>query len=375
MNNEERVKRESIPIFDPRPQNRRLKPELDQAIAEVVESGSFILGPAVKRLEVGMAQYCGAEHAVGVASGTDALRLIWAALEIGRGDEVVTTPFSFIATANTISRAGATPVFVDIDPRTFNIDPAAVEEVITSRTKAILAVHLFGHPSEMESLLNLARERVLPVIEDCAQAAGARYHGRPVGSLGEAGCFSFFPTKNLSGFGDGGLISVRSARLAATLESLRDHGLSGEYQSDRVGFSSRLDTLQAAVLEVKLKHLDRWNEERRQVASRYQQKLGKTPLLLPVERPECQHVYHQYTVRAPERDHLRTFLEKEGISCKVYYPVPLHRQALYSDLGYAPGSLPEAEKASREVLSLPIYPGLDQSSQQRICEAIIDFYA
>lgn len=398
-----------IPILDLKAQYESIKDEIDEAIKEVLLSGQFILGPAVRELEEKVAAYCGCKYGVGVASGTDALRLTLTALGIGPGDEVITTPFTFIATANTISHCGARPVFVDIDPRTYNIDPNKLEDLLVGRSsvvlrrpKAIVPVHLYGQPADMDPIMELAERYGLFVVEDCAQAIGARYRSRrmtnderptddepssfvvghsssighwsPVGSIGQAGCLSFFPSKNLGAYGDGGMVVTNDAALAEKVDILRRQGSKKKYHAEVLGFNSRLDTLQAAILGVKLKYLDAWNEARRRVAQRYNELLAGLPVTTPYESPDVYHVYHQYTIRAPQRDALAAHLKERGIGTMVYYPVPLHLQKLYADLGYGEGSLPASEAAAREVLSLPMYPELTEAQQYEIAEAIREFY-
>jgi len=368
------VKKTVIPILDLKAQYEAIKDELHAAITEVLESTQFILGPVVGELEQRVAAYCGCKYGVGVASGTDALRLTLMALGVNPGDEVITTPFTFIATANTISRCGARPVFVDIDPRTYNIDPMAIKAAITERTKAILPVHLYGQPADMDPIMELAEAHGLYVIEDAAQAIGSRYKGQPVGSIGHAGCFSFYPTKNLGAYGDGGMVVTDDAALAEKVDVLRRQGSKKKYHAEVLGFNSRLDSLQAAILGVKLRHLDEWNEARRRVAQRYNELLADLPVTTPYESPDVYHVYHQYTIRAPQRDTLAAYLKELGINTMIYYPVPLHLQRLYADLGYGNGSLPASEAASREVLSLPMYAELTEAQQQEIAQAIREFY-
>jgi len=363
-----------IPILDLRAQYHSIEREIDTAVGGVLEAGSFILGPNVKALEQEIARYCGCGYGIGMASGTDALRLAMDALEIGPGDEVITTPFTFVATANTVSRAGATPVFVDIDPRTFNIDPARIEAAITERTRAIVPVHLYGQPCDMKPIMDLAAAHRLPVIEDSAQAIGATYDGRPVSSFGIIGCFSFYPTKNLGAYGDAGMAVTCSEEIAALLDVLRRHGGRVKYYHERIGYNSRLDEIQAAILRVKLRHLDDWTAARRRVAARYDELLAGAPVTTPYCAPNARHVYHQYTIRAPRRDELEAFLKSKGIGTMIYYPVPLHRQEIYADLGLGPGSLPEAERAAQEVLSLPIYPELTDGQIEEVAAAIRQFY-
>jgi len=363
-----------IPVLDLKAQYAAIQQEVDTAIKGVLESTEFILGPAVRDLEQQVATYCGCKYGIGVASGTDALRLALTALGIGSGDEVITTPFTFIATANTISHCGARPVFVDIDPRTYNMDPGGIKAAITPLTKAILPVHLYGQPADMEPIMALAERYGLFVVEDCAQAIGARYKGRRVGSFGHMGCLSFYPTKNLGAYGDGGMVATNDAALAEKVDILRRQGGKKKYHAEVLGFNSRLDSLQAAILGVKLKYLDRWNEGRRRVVQRYNELLAGLPVITPYESPDAYHVYHQYTIRIPERDRLAARLKERGIGTMIYYPVPLHRQELYAGLGYAEGSLPASEAASREVLSLPMYPELTEAQQTSITKAIREFY-
>jgi dTDP-4-amino-4,6-dideoxygalactose transaminase len=355
-----------IPVYDPLPEVEFLWPELEEAFRRVMRSGQYILGPEVEGLEREVAAYLGVKHAVGVNSGTDALVIALRALGVGPGDEVITTPFTFFATAEAISLVGATPVFVDIDPRTFNINPDLIPSAITPRTRAILPVHLYGLPAEMDLILEIAHSHGLKVLEDCAQAFGATYKGKKVGTLGDAGAFSFFPTKNLGGFGDGGLIVTNSDEVAERARMLRAHGSRRKYYNEAVGYNSRLDALQAAFLRVKLRHVDGWNEARRQVASRYNELLAGLPgLVLPEVSPG--HVFHQYTVRVlGGRDRVAEALAREGVGTMVYYPVPLHRLPVYAHMGAA---LSEAERAAREVLSLPMGPFLTEKGIAAIANA------
>jgi dTDP-4-amino-4,6-dideoxygalactose transaminase len=363
-----------IPILDLRGQYESIKDEINEAIQGVLESGHFILGPNVEALEKEVAEYCQCRRGVGVASGTDALRLSLHALGIGPGDEVITTPFTFIATANTISHCGARPVLVDIDSRTYNIDPAAIEAAITERTKAIVPVHLYGQPADMDPITELAEAHELYVIEDAAQAIGAHYKGQQVGSIGHAACLSFYPTKNLGAYGDGGMVVTNDTALAEKVNILRRQGSKKKYHAEVLGFNSRLDSLQAAILGVKLKYLDEWNEARRRVARHYNELLADLPVTTPYESPDAYHVYHQYTIRAPQRDSLAAYLKERGIGTMIYYPVPLHLQGLYASLGYRKSSLPASEAASREVLSLPMYPELTEAQQREVAQAIREFY-
>jgi dTDP-4-amino-4,6-dideoxygalactose transaminase len=362
------VRTEFVPILDLKPEYESLKGDLQKAINRVVESGQFIMGPDVKAFEAEVAQYLGVKHAIGVNSGTDALFIGLRALGIGPGDEVITTPFTFFATAEAISHVGATPVFVDIDKRTFNIAPGLIEEKITGRTKAILPVHLFGRPVEMSEIMELAERHNLKVVEDCAQSFGARYEGRQTGTFGDVGAYSFFPSKNLGAYGDGGLIATDDDALADAASMLRTHGAKRKYHNELVGYNSRLDTIQAAVLRVKLPHVDAWNEDRRRVAALYGELLEYVPGVVAPEATEG-HVFHQYTVRIiyGNRDEVQAGLKKAGIGTMVYYPVPVHQLPLYRGLDY---HLPLAEKATGEVLSLPIWPTMDEPTQRRVVEAI-----
>ncbi len=359
----------SIPILDLEPEIALLRDELRGAFDRVLDERRFILGPEVERFEAECAAYLGAEHAIGVNSGTDALIIALRAMGVGPGDEVITTPFTFIATPEAISQVGATVVFADIDPRTFNIDPAAVERAITDRTRAIMPVHLFGQPADLSRLTALAERHGLGVVEDAAQAFGATCLDRKAGTLGDAGAFSFFPTKNLGGFGDGGLIATHDARVAEAARMLRVHGSRKKYHNEEHGYNSRLDALHAALLAVKLKHIEAFNRGRRLAASRYDAMLADVPGLIP-PAPGPGHVYHQYTVRIADgrRDGVRQALADEGIATMVYYPVPSHRLPVYAD--HAGAALPEAERAAAEVLSLPIWPSIDEATQRRVCDAI-----
>jgi len=363
-----------IPILDLKAQYESIKDEINEAIQGVLESGHFVLGPNVEALEKEVAEYCQCRHGVGVASGTDALRLSLHALGIGPGDEVITTPFTFIATANTISHTGATPVFVDIDPRTYNIDPAGIEKAVTERTKAILPVHLYGHPVDMGPIAEIARRYGLRVIEDCAQAIGAEYQGKRVGSFNDVGCLSFYPTKNLGAYGDGGMVITNNPEIAERIDILRRQGGRIKYHAEVLGFNSRLDELQAAILRVKVRHLDDWCEARRRVATRYNELLRDVGVVTPFEGEDVVRVYHQYTICTPRRNELRAYLKEQGIGTMIYYPVPLHRQELYEKLGYGELHLPESEKAAREVLSLPMYPELSEEQLETVVEVITDFY-
>jgi dTDP-4-amino-4,6-dideoxygalactose transaminase len=363
----------TIPILDLKAQYQSIKDEVDAAVLGVMASGHFVLGPNVKALEAEVAEYVGCQYGVGVASGTDALRLSLAALGIGPGDEVITTPFTFVATANTISHSGARPVFVDIDPRTFNIVPEQIEAAITERTKAIVPVHLYGQPAEIDAIMEIARRHHLYVIEDCAQAIGAEDDGRRVGTFGDVACFSFYPTKNLGAYGDGGMVTTNNSEIAERIDVLRRQGGKTKYYHEVLGFNSRLDEMQAALLRVKLRHLDDWQAGRRRVAGRYDELLGELDVAIPFVRSNVTHVYHQYTIRVPRRDELHQFLQEHGIGSMIYYPLPLHLQGLYQDLGYTVGSLPVSEEAGHEVLSLPMYPELTEEQIQQVAGAIGEF--
>lgn len=359
-----------IPMVDLKRQYLALKPEIDAAIQDVLTSTQFILGPQVSGLEADVSRYLGVPHSLGVASGTDALLLALRAAGIGPGDEVITTPFTFIATAEVVALLHAVPVFADIDPATFNIDPRKIREKITKKTRAVIPVHLFGHPADMDPIMELAREFDLKVIEDCAQAFGAEYKGKKVGSIGDFGCFSFFPSKNLAGYGDGGMISTSGEDSFRKIALLRNHGSAVRYYHEVVGYNSRLDELQAAVIRVKLKRIDEFNKGRRDAARQYKRHISKDAVILPGEAGGCLHVYHQFTVRSPKRDLIMKTLEGRGIASAVYYPVPLHLQEAFAGL---PGEgLAAAEKASAEVLSLPMFPEISEEEILRVSEAVND---
>jgi dTDP-4-amino-4,6-dideoxygalactose transaminase len=346
-----------------------IREEILEMMSEILESSQYVLGPKVREFEKRMAEYSGVSHAIGVASGTDALHLSVEALGIGDGAEVITTPFTFFATAEAIIYTGAKPVFVDIELDTFNMDCGRMEEKITARTKAILPVHLFGHPSDMERIMKIAERHHLAVIEDCAQAVGAEMTGKKVGSFGNTGCFSFYPSKNLGAYGDAGMITLNGRDLSEVIKSLRNHGSKGSYLHDSVGFNSRLDEIQAGILLVKLKRLDEYNLKRRQNASLYRTLLCDS-VRCPSETEGSYHVYNQYTIMARNRDLIQKTLKENSISSVVYYPKPLHLQKALSFLGHREGDFPSAEQAAREVLSLPMYPELEASSIERIAEII-----
>lgn len=367
-----------IPLVDLKAQYNSIKEEIDAAISKVIERADFILGAELEALEEELAKYLGVKYSVGVASGTEALELALLACGVGPGDEVITTPFTFIATAEAIVKCGATPVFSDIDPRTFNLDPAQIEAKITDKTKAILPVHLYGQPADMEPILKLSKQYNLKVIEDCAQSLGAEYGGRKVGSLGDAGCFSFFPSKILGAYGDGGMVATNSAEVAEKVRMLRNHGSRERYYHLIHGYNSRLDNLQAAVLRVKLKYVDSWIQKRQQAAEAYARHLENAEeVALPLTAPDRTHVYNYYTIRlksSPEkRDKLREYLTRRGIATSVYYPLSLHLQEVYRYLGYEKGDFPASERAQEEVLSLPIYPELTEEQISVVALAVKEF--
>jgi dTDP-4-amino-4,6-dideoxygalactose transaminase len=361
----------NIPMVDLQVQYQELRTEIDLAIGEVLASSHFIMGPHGQAFEAEAAEYLGVKHAVGVASGTDALHLALRAAGLGPGDEVITTPFTFIATAEAIAYVGAIPVFVDVDPKSFNIDPLLVEAAITERTKAVLPVHLFGQPADMVALQNLCREHDLLLIEDCAQSFGADCAVGKTGGIGELGCYSFFPSKNLGCFGDGGLVVTDSDGLAEELRVYRNHGSRERYHHAVIGYNSRLDDLQAAILRVKLKHIDRFNELRRKNAHYYSKRLQGSGLIPPYEDGKGVHVYHQYTLLAENREVLQQALTAKGIASAVYYPIPLHRQEVFSGIS-GDNSLPVCEKLAEQVLSLPIYPELSTEQRDRVIETLLE---
>lgn len=365
----------SIPLVDLRDQYASLKGEINQAISEVLDSGEFILGHQVRLFEEEVATYCGARYGVGVGSGTEALHLALLACGVMPGDEVITTTFTFIATAEAIIHCGAKPVFADIEPTTYNLDWRQIERLITKRTRAIIPVHLYGHPVDMDPLLDVARRFRLKVVEDCAQAMGAKYKGRPVGSLGDAGCFSFFPSKNLGAYGDAGMVVSSDDEVSHRIELLRNHGTQHRFHYIETGFNSRLDTIQAAILRIKLRHLDSWVSCRKGKASFYNEFLGDVPgLSLPAGKPYAEHAFNYYTMRVTgqsiAREELKEQLASGGIASAVYYPLSLHLQPALRELGYQTGDLPNAEQAQQEVLSLPLYPEMDHLTQKKVVDAI-----
>jgi dTDP-4-amino-4,6-dideoxygalactose transaminase len=364
-----------VPLLDLKAQYKTIRDEVRAAVDEVMASQSFILGPQVAELESKVAAVCGVPAAVGCASGTDALYLSLRALDIGSGDEVVTVPYTFFATAGAIANVGARPVFVDIEPDTFNMNPEKIDRAITPRTKAIIPVHLFGQCADMPRIGAAAAMKKIPVIEDAAQAIGATCQGKKAGAMGTVGCFSFFPSKNLGGFGDGGMVVSTDTALAEKIRILRVHGSQPKYFHALVGVNSRLDTLQAAVLLAKLPHLDRWSEGRRGVAAFYDRAFADTPAIVrPVTRPGNTHIYNQYTIRVPDRDGLVKHLEAKGVGHALYYPLPLHLQRCFASLGYREGDFPESERAARETISLPVYPELSIEARTYVADTVRSYF-
>lgn len=361
----------NVPLLDLKRQYASIKPELDQAVFSVLADTKFIMGPEVKSFEEKMAEYCGAKFAIGVASGTDALLLALRSCGVGIGDEVITTTFSFFATAGVITRLGATPVFVDIDPDTYNMAQEQIEKKITKKTKAIMPVHLYGQCADMDPIMQIAKKHNLKVVEDAAQAIGSKYKGKKAGTLGHFGCFSFFPSKNLGAAGDGGMVVTNDPEMADLVRILRVHGAKPKYYHSMVGYNSRLDTLQAAILSVKLKHLDGWTAKRREHAEAYNSALKGVDVITPKEEDFNYHIYHQYTIAVKNRDKLSSVLKENQIGHEVYYPVPLHLQKCYQSLGYKEGDLPVAERKAKEVISLPIYPELAVEERNFVIETVI----
>jgi len=365
-----------VPMLDLQAQYRPLREEILAVVTRVCDSQRFILGPEVDELERELARMLEVPHAIGVSSGTDALLLAMMALGIGHGDEVVTSTYSFFATGGCVVRLGATPVFVDIDPVTYNIDPSALAAAITPRTKAIIPVHLYGQSADLEAILAIATRAGVPVIEDAAQAIGSRYKGRPVGGFGLIGCFSFFPSKNLGAFGDGGLVTTSSGDLAAVLRRLRVHGADRQYYHRAIGGNFRIDALQAAVLRVKLPHLAGWTEGRRRNAARYDawfRDRGLTDrVTTPVALADRYHIFNQYVIRVPNRDAVKAHLESRGVGCAIYYPVPFHELECFAHLGYRVGQFPHAERAARETLALPVFGELTQAQQRYVVDVVAE---
>ena len=363
-----------IPYLDLPAQFRPLRKEIDAVIAKTLDNCSFCLGPDVAQFEKDFAAFCGANYCLGFNSGTSALHVAMLNLNIGQGDEVITTPHTFVATSWAISYVGAKPVYVDIDDQTFNLDPKLIEKAITPRTKAIMPVHLYGHPFNVDPILEICQKHNLPLVEDACQAHGAKYRGKAVGTFGAMSGFSFYPGKNLGAAGEGGALVTNSEAHYKRGRSLREHGSSVRYYHDEVGFNYRMEGIQGAVLGVKLKHLNAWSEGRRRVAHRYHTLLADTPLKLPTEADYAESVYHLYVVRHPQRDALKAHLEANKVGCALHYPLPLHLQKCYAFLGYKEGDFPVSEQAARECLSLPIYPELTESQQDRVVAVIKQFF-
>jgi dTDP-4-amino-4,6-dideoxygalactose transaminase len=359
-----------VPFLDLKAQYHSIKPEIDAAISKILESTQFVLGDEVAAFEREFAAYSGATQGIALNSGTSALHLAFLAVGIGPGDEVITIPHTFVATVAAIRYTGARPVFVDVDPVTFTMDPKKVEAAITPRTKAIAPVHLYGQPADMDPILEVARRRKLLVVEDAAQAHGAKYQGRPVGSLGDLACFSFYPGKNLGAYGEGGMVVTSNEGYAQTIRMLRDWGQDRKYHHLLAGYNYRMEGMQGAILRVKLRHLEKWTEARRAHAARYRQLLGDTGLGLPAERAGSRHVYHVYAVRTREREALMKSLSEQGVQTGIHYPVPVHLQPAYADSAYQRGSFPHSEKAADEVLSLPMYPEMTEDHLQAVGRAL-----
>ncbi len=364
----------NIPFVDLQTQYQGLKPDVDAAVLAVMQRGDFILGRAVVEFEKAFAEYCGAEYCVGVDSGYSALELIIRAYDIGPGDEVITAANTFIATTLAISNAGATPVLVDCDPKTYNLDANKIEAAITSRTKAIMPVHLYGQTADMDAILAIARKHNLYVFEDAAQASGARYKGRMAGSLGDAAAFSFYPGKNLGAYGDGGAVTTNDADIAEKIRLLRNIGQKVKYFHEVKGFNNRLDTMQAAVLGVKLPHLDGWNENRRHAAAAYAEQLADLPMVTPTTADYAEHIFHLYVVRVENREPLMEYLKERGIATGLHYPIPIHLQPAYAELGYERGDFPVTEAYAETILSLPIFPELDEVKVAYVTNAIRDYF-
>ena len=365
---------EAIPYFDLPAQIQSIRKDIDAALARTVDQCSFCLGPDVAQFEKDFAKYVGAQHCAGFNSGTSALHVAMILLGVGPGDEVITTPMTFVATSWAISYVGARPVYVDIEDATFNLDPKLIEKAITPRTKAVLPVHLYGHPFDLDPILEICRKHKLPLVEDACQAHGARYKGKTVGTVGAMSCFSFYPGKNLGACGEGGVLVTNDATFDKRARSLREHGSSVRYFHEEVGFNYRMEGFQGAVLGVKLKHLDNWTRRRRAIARIYQELLADTPLQLPREAAYAESAWHLYVVRHPRRDDLKKHLEANKVGCALHYPLPLHLQKCYASLAHKTGDFPVTEKAARECLSLPIYPELTDKQVQRVVDVIKDFF-
>jgi dTDP-4-amino-4,6-dideoxygalactose transaminase len=385
------AKQAPVPMLDLKRQYESIKDDVAAALERVLTTQYFIGGPELEAFERESSDYLGAMDCVGCASGTDALWLALSAAGVLPGDRVITPPFTFFASASSITRCEATPVFADIDPATFNLDPAAVEKILSKSppVRAMMPVHLYGQCADMDALAAIAEQHGTAIVEDAAQAFGANWRGKKAGTLGSAAAFSFYPTKNLSAYGDGGAVSTNDSELAAHVRRLRNHGSCQRYYHEEIGWNSRLDAIQAAILRVKLKHIDRWNQQRRAIAANYDTLFRdsglvknaaivvdtQAPIALLQTRPEAFHIYHQYVVRAHRRDDLRAFLTDRGIGTEIYYPVPLHLQQCFVYLGYKPGDLPESERTAKEALALPIFPELRDDEQQRVVAAITEFYS
>lgn len=366
-----------VPMLDLSEQYSSLRDEMLQVLDDVMKSSRFILGDNVKKLEKDVAAYSNVPYGIGVANGSDAIHIALQACGVGAGDEVITTPFTFFATAGAIVRCNATPVFVDIDPVTFNIDPSKIEEKVTDKTKAIIPVHLYGQMADMDPIVEIAKKHKLFIIEDAAQAIGATYKGKTVGELSDAGTYSFFPTKNLGAYGDAGMIVTKHEDLAEKMSVIRVHGSKPKYYHHVLGYNSRLDEMQAAILNVKFPHLNDWSENRRKHASYYSEKLKAAlgdQVVTPEEVENRYHVFHQYTIRVDKRDELQKFLAEQGVSTMIYYPQPLHLQPVFKDLGYKEGDFPITEKATKEAISLPMFPELKEEQQQYVIDCIAKFY-
>lgn len=362
-----------IPLVDLTAQYHSIKKEMDAAVLATLESGHFILGPQVTKFEESVAAYLGVKHAIGLASGTDALVIALRALNIGDGDEVIIPAYTFFATAGSVMSVGAQPVVVDIDPQSYQMDANRIEAAVTPKTKAIIPVHLYGHPSDMNPILEIARKHDLKIIEDNAQGYGAEYLGRKTGAMGDVGCLSFFPTKNLGAYGDGGMAVTNDDALAGQMRMLRAHGWKKKYYSEMVGYNSRLDAMQAAILQAKFPHVDAWNEKRRELSKRYNEHLAPLGIVTPVEREWAKHVYHLYIIRHEKRNALQAFLKEKGIASEVYYPIPPHLADPCRKFGYKEGDFPHAEKAARETLALPLYPELTLAQQDEVIAAVKEF--
>lgn len=365
-----------VPLLDLKAQYTTIRDQVQDAIERVLESQQFILGAEVEALEREIAAYSQCEFGIGMSSGTDAILVALMALDIRPGDQVIIPAYTFFATAGCVARLGAQPVFVDVDPQTFNLDPAKIKAAITPRTRALMPVHLFGQCAEMEPIVELARKHNLAIIEDAAQAIGSEYRGQRAGAMGQLGCFSFFPSKNLGGIGDGGMITTNDRALAERVRLLRNHGAHPKYYHKLIGGNFRLDAIQAAVLRVKLNYLDQWSAARQKNAARYRQLFAEAQLEmigLPIEEPDRRHIYNQFVIRIPERDALAAYLKQNNIGTEIYYPVPLHLQECFAELGYRVGDFPESERAAKETLALPIYPELSDAQQRAVVDAIAAF--